>query len=57
MQGLQSIHNKLDTLHQQMDTAKEELQKPFLQEAELTEKGKRLNALNTLLAVESHKPR
>lgn len=56
-QELHTEHNRLDTLHQQMETAKEELQKPFPQEAELAEKEKRLNALNALLAAESHNPR
>ena len=53
---LHAAHNHLDTLHQQMETAKEELQKAFPQEAELVEKEKRLNALNALLAAESHNP-
>jgi N12 class adenine-specific DNA methylase len=56
-QELHAAHNQLDTMHQQMETAKEELQKPFPQEEELSEKEKRLNALNALLAAESHKPR
>lgn len=56
-QELHTARNQLDTLHQQMETAKEELQKPFPQETELMEKEKRLNALNALLAVESHNPR
>ena len=55
-QELHAAHNQLDTLHQQLETAKEELQKPFPQEDELSEKEKRLNALNALLAAESHNP-
>ncbi|MFT8889671.1 MAG: helicase-related protein, partial [Ethanoligenens sp.] len=54
---LRATQNTLDTLHQQMATAKEELQKPFPQEADLAAKEKRLNALNALLAAESRKPR
>ncbi|MFT8890067.1 MAG: helicase-related protein, partial [Ethanoligenens sp.] len=56
-EGLRAAQNTLDTLHQQMATAQEELQKPFPQEAELNEKEKRLTALNALLAAESRKAR
>ncbi len=43
---------QLDTLNQQMSAAKEELGKPFPQEAELQEKNARLITLNALLNID-----
>lgn len=43
---------QLDTLNQQMAAAKEELGKPFPQEAELQEKSARLITLNALLNID-----
>ena len=43
---------QLDTLHQQMAAAKEEMGKPFLQEEELQEKSARLTTLNALLNID-----
>lgn len=43
---------QLDTLNQQMSAAKEELGKPFPQEAELQEKSARLITLNALLNID-----
>lgn len=43
--------NKLDTLNQQMETAKVEVQKEFPQEQELKEKMDKLNQLNAELNI------
>ena len=43
---------QLDTLHQQMAAAKEEMGKPFPQEEELQEKSARLITLNALLNID-----
>ena len=43
---------QLDTLHQQMAAAKEEMGKPFPQEEELQEKSARLTTLNALLNID-----
>ena len=43
--------NKLDTLNQQMETAKVEVQKEFPQEQELKEKMEKLNQLNAELNI------
>ena len=43
---------QLDTLHQQMAAAKEELGKAFPQEEELQEKSARLTTLNALLNID-----
>jgi cell division protein FtsB len=45
---------QLATLHRQVENAKEEIQKPFPQDAELIEKTARLNVLNALLSVNEH---
>ncbi len=45
---------QLDTLNQQMAAAKEELGKPFPQEAELQEKSARLITLNALLNIDGN---
>ena len=43
---------QLDTLHQQMAAAREEMGKPFPQEEELQEKSARLTTLNALLNID-----
>ena len=42
----------LESLHVQLETAKEEVKKPFPQEVELNEKSARLQALNALLNMD-----
>ena len=53
-----SAENELDTLHQQQAAAQIEVEKPFPQEEELTEKSARLAELNAQLDVDekSHDP-
>ena len=53
-----AAENELDTLHQQQAAAQIEVEKPFPQEEELTEKSARLAELNTQLDVDekSHDP-
>ena len=53
-----SAENELDTLHQQQAAAQIEVEKPFPQEEELTEKSARLAELNAQLDVDekSHEP-
>lgn len=50
--GLAEAKTKLDTVEHQLETAKVEVQKPFAQEQELSEKLDRLSALNALLNME-----
>lgn len=49
---LSEAERKLANVEHQLETAKSEVQKPFAQEAELTEKLDRLNALNALLNMD-----
>lgn len=49
---IEDAQTQLDTLHQQMETAKEEMGKPFPQEEELQEKSARLTTLNALLNID-----
>lgn len=49
---LSEAEMKLANVEHQLETAKSEVQKPFAQEAELTEKLDRLNALNALLNMD-----
>lgn len=49
MRQLPEAEQKLEVLQQQLLTAQEEVQKPFLQEEELVEKQERLTQLNVLL--------
>lgn len=49
---LQKSINELESLNSQLETAKEELGKPFPQEQELNEKLERLNELNVLLNID-----
>ncbi len=49
---LAEAKTKLDTVEHQLETAKVEVQKPFAQEQELSEKLDRLSALNALLNME-----
>jgi N12 class adenine-specific DNA methylase len=46
---------RLTTLHTQMETAKQELSKPFEHEAELKQKEERLSELNALLNMDADK--
>lgn len=46
--------NKLDTLKQQMETARLEAEKPFVHEEELSQKSARLAELNSLLNMDKH---
>ena len=46
------IRDRLQTIEQQFTTAKREVEKPFDQEKEVTEKTNRLNVLNGLLNVD-----
>ena len=46
----------LETVQQQLATAKEEVEKPFSKEAELTEKMERLSELNALLNMDDNGP-
>ena len=57
--GLESLEkvltdrrNTLEELHTKLETAKEEVQKPFSREQELTEKSARLQSLNALLNMD-----
>ena len=47
---------KLETVQQQLATAKEEVEKPFAKEEELTEKMERLSELNALLNMDDKGP-
>ena len=49
---LEEAQTKLTTVENQLETAKKEVNKPFAQEAELTEKLDRLSALNALLNMD-----
>ncbi len=49
---LEEIQTKLDTTKRQLESAKQEVTKPFAQEQELREKLDRLTALNTLLNMD-----
>ena len=49
---LEAKKQELETVIQQFDTAKKEVEKPFDKEEELTEKTNRLNVLNGLLNVD-----
>lgn len=49
---LAEAQTKLENVERQLETAKVEVQKPFAQEAELTEKMDRLSALNALLNMD-----
>lgn len=49
---MEDARTQLDTLHQQMAAAKEEMDKPFPQEEELQEKSARLTTLNALLNID-----
>lgn len=53
---LTRVQEKLDTLHAQMETAKQELGKPFPQEQELREKSARLAQLNIELNIDEKTP-
>jgi len=50
--GLEESKRKLATLEQQLETAKEEVSKPFPQEQELIQKEARLSELNALLNMD-----
>ena len=49
---LPQVERRLETLQQQLAEAKEEVQRPFLQETELNEKSARLAELNALLDMD-----
>lgn len=49
---LPQVERRLETLQQQLAEAKEEVQRPFPQEAELNEKSARLAELNALLDMD-----
>ena len=49
---LSDAQTKLETVQRQLETAKVEVTKPFVQEAELAEKLERLSALNALLNMD-----
>ena len=49
---LAEAQTKLETVERQLETAKVEVTKPFVQEAELAEKLERLSALNALLNMD-----
>ena len=49
---LEEIRTKLDTTKRQLESAKQEVTKPFAQEQELREKLDRLTALNALLNMD-----
>lgn len=51
---LENSKAQLETLHEQLSTAKSELGKPFPQEAELNTKTARLAELNTLLNIDGN---
>lgn len=52
----QACKEKLSDLHNQLETAKVEVQKPFPREEELKTKLVRLEELNTLLNMDKHEP-
>ena len=49
----QAAQDQLDNLHQQMESAKMEVGKPFPQEAELTAKSARLAELDAMLSIDA----
>ncbi len=51
---LQDAEQNLDTLEKQLETAREEVTKPFPQEAELSAKQERLTELNALLNMDKN---
>ena len=51
---LEEIRTSLDTTKRQMESAKQEVTKPFAQEQELKEKLDRLTALNALLNMDEN---
>ena len=53
---LNTVQGKLDSLYAQMETAKQELGKPFSQEAELKAKAARLAELNIALNIDDKTP-
>ena len=53
---LTAVQGKLDSLYSQMETAKQELGKPFPQEAELKAKAARLAELNIALNIDDKTP-
>ena len=53
---LTTVQGKLDSLYSQMETAKQELGKPFPQEAELKTKSARLAELNIALNIDDKTP-
>lgn len=53
---LTTVQGKLDSLYAQMETAKQELGKPFPQEAELKAKAARLAELNIALNIDDKTP-
>lgn len=53
---LNTVQGKLDSLYAQMETAKQELGKPFPQEAELKQKSARLAELNIALNIDDKTP-
>ena len=53
---LATVQGKLDSLYAQMETAKQELGKPFPQEAELKQKAARLAELNIALNLDDKTP-
>lgn len=53
---LNTVQSKLDSLYSQMETAKQELGKPFPQEAELKAKSARLAELNIALNIDDKTP-
>ena len=53
---LTAVQGKLDSLYAQMETAKQELGKPFPQEAELKQKSTRLAELNIALNIDDKTP-
>ena len=53
---LATVQGKLDSLYAQMETAKQELGKPFPQEAELKQKAARLAELNIALNIDDKTP-
>ena len=53
---LTTVQGKLDSLYAQMETAKQELGKPFPQEAELKQKSARLAELNIALNIDDKTP-
>ena len=56
MQDIQAAQEQLDNIHQQMEAAKEEVEKPFPQEKELKTKSVRLAELDAALNMEEKKP-